>query len=143
LYFDGGVADGDSEADAAHHSEIGKIVSQVGDFGFLHAGLFQNFFVSGNFVRLLFINKVHSHFGGAFADRGAFASADDAGADSRGAREGQALAVVRVEGLQFEGGTVRLGKKIDVTHGDGAVHVHEENLDGASAFGDGGGNFEF
>src|SRR5579885_434241 len=43
-------------------------------------------------------------------------------------RRGEALAVVRIEGFDFQGATVRLREKSDAAVGQGAVHVHEQNL---------------
>ena len=57
-------------------------------------------------MRLLFVDELDAHLRGAAAQGGALASGDDAGAKAGGARQGQALAVVGVEGFDFERGAV-------------------------------------
>ena len=63
------------------------------------------------------------------------ATGDYAGTDACGMSESQALAVVGVEGFDFEGAAVGLGEQGDAAVGNGAVDVHQEDFDLFGAFG--------
>ena len=101
-HFGRGVVDGNGQADALHDGEIGEVIAKKGDFGFLGAGLAQDVFVSRDFVPLFLVNKLDVQLLAAAAQSGAAAAGNDAGAQSGGHGESEALAVVSVERLTLE-----------------------------------------
>ncbi len=68
----------------------------------MDAGLSQNVFVGGDFVALFLVDKSNVEFLAAAAKRGAAAAGDYAGVETGGDGQGQALAVMGVEVLDFE-----------------------------------------
>ena len=108
FYFGDGIAYGDGEANATQQRDIGKVVADECDGGIGYASFLNDFLVGRHFYRLFHVNKFHFHFMGTAQERGAFTTGDAAGAQASRVREGEALAIVRVEGFYFEGGAVVL-----------------------------------
>src|SRR5690242_19023266 len=122
-----GVAHGNSEPDAAHDHQVGQIVAEIGDFGFLGASLSQNIFVSRDFVPLFFVNEFHIQLFASAPQRRAAPSSNDARAQACGHGESESLAVMRVEGLHFQRVVVWRGRQRYATVGERAVYIHQQH----------------
>src|SRR6266850_2944642 len=133
FYFVGGVSDGHSQTDPLHNHQIGQVVAEEGDLGFVDAGFSQNVFVSGDLVALFFVDKGDVEFLAAAAKRGAAAAGNHAGVETGGDGQGQALAVMGVEILDFERAAVRLREQRDASVGERAIHVHQQDFNAACA----------
>ncbi len=124
-HFGRGVMDGDGQADALHHHQVGEIVAEEGDFGLLRAGFAEDVFVGGDLVTLLLVDELDVQLFAAAAKGGAAASGDDARAQAGRNSEREALAVVSVKRFALESRAVGLGQKCDAAVGQSAVHVHQ------------------
>ena len=101
--FRRGVVDGDGEADALHDHQVGEIIAEEGDFGFLRAGFAEDVFVGGDLVTLLFVDEFDVQLFAASAQSGAAASGNDAGAQAGGDGQCETLAVVSVKRFALKG----------------------------------------
>ena len=123
--FRGSVVDGDGEADAVHDHQVGEIIAEEGDFGFLRAGFAEDVFVRGDLVTLLFVDEFDVQLFAAPAQSGAAATSDDTSAQAGGNGQREALAVVSVKCFAFERRAVRLGQQRHAAISQSAVHVHQ------------------
>jgi len=138
FYFVGGVADGHGEADPLHNHQVRQVVSEKGNLGLVDAGSSQNVFVGGDFVALFLVHIRNVEFLATAAKRGAAAAGNHAGVETGGDGQGQALAVMGVEVLDFERAAVRLREQRNASVGERAIHVHQEDFDAACALLDDG-----
>ena len=106
--FGGGVVHGDGQSNALHDGQVWQVVTKESDLRFLGAGLAQDVFVGRDFVALLFVDKLDVQFFAAATESRAGAAGDDAGTQTGGDGEREALAVVSVKIFQFERGAVGL-----------------------------------
>ena len=138
FYFVGGVSDGYSEPHPPHHHQIRQVVAEKGDLGFVDAGFSQNVFVGGDLVPLFFVDKSDVEFLAAAAKRGAAAAGNHAGVQTGGDGEGQALAVMGVEVLDFERTAIGLREQRDASIRERAIHIHQHDFNAACALLDDG-----
>jgi len=125
FYLGDGVAHCDREASAAHQGNIGKIIADIGDCRIGQARFAKDFFIGRHLERLFHINKLHLHFVRPAEQRGTLAAGNAASSQARGLRQGEALAIVRVEGLDFEGAAVGLREQGDAAVRHRSVDIHE------------------
>src|SRR5260370_32929132 len=132
--FGRGVVNGDSQPDAAHDGEVGQVITEKGDFGFLGAGLAQDVFVGGDFVSLLLIDEFDVEFFAPAPEGRAAPSSDHAGAQTGSDGEREALAVVGVKRLDLKGVSVPWRRQRVAAVGERAVDVHQHDKNLLRAF---------
>ena len=120
------IAHGHGEAGAEHERNIRKVITDVCDSGVGDSGFSQDVFVGRHLHRLFHINELHLHFVSAAQECRTLAARDAAGAQAGGMRQGKALSVVGVKGLDFESGAVGLRQQSDTAVRHGSVYVHKE-----------------
>ena len=87
-----------------------------------------------HFRWLLHVDKFHLHLTGPPEEGRAFATGNAACTQASRVREGEALAIVCIKRLDFEGGAVVLREQSNAAGRQCPVHVHEEHFDLRSAF---------
>src|SRR6267154_3989076 len=132
--FGSGVMDGDGQSDAAHDGEVGQVITEKGDFGFLGTGFAQDVFVGGDFVSLLLIDEFDVEFFAPAPEGRTAPSSDHAGAQTGSDGEREALAVVGVKRLDLKGVVVRCGRQSYAAVGERAVDVHQHDKNRLRAF---------
>jgi len=137
--FRGSIGDADGEAGALGERDVGEIVTEVGDFVGGDSGFGEAFIVGLHLAGLAEVDEGDFEFFGALGDGGGTAAGDESGLNAHGVGEGEALAVLGVEDFHFSDrdGRVALSAggadEADAAVGEGAVYVHEEELDFAGA----------
>src|SRR5437870_2874879 len=127
FYFRGGVAHSHRKPNPPHDHEVRQIIAEKGHLGFLRTGLAQDIFVGRDFMTLLFVNKLDVQLFAPAPERRAAASGDDAGAQARSHGKRESLAVVRVEGLDFEGMAVLLRRQSYAAIRERPIHIHKQH----------------
>ena len=109
------IAHRHGEANAAHNGKIRKIIAYIGDNRIGYSCLANDFFVGGHLQCLFHINELHVHFVGAPKQCRALTSGYAASAKAGSVSESEALTIVRIKGLDFEGDFFGLGEQDDAT----------------------------
>jgi len=125
LYLRHGITHRNRESGTTQQREIRKVVPDKRDSGIGDASFSKNLLVRWHFYRLFHVDELHLHFVGAAQERGAFPPSNAARAEAGGLREGEPLAVVRVERLNFQGRAISLRKQGDTPIRHRTVNVHE------------------
>jgi len=142
------VGGGDGEAADAHDREVDDVVADVGHLLHGDAGFGGDLLGGGEFVGLALVDPLELEVAGADGDGLGLALGDDAYAKATEAGERDAEAVVGGEAFDFNAGADRVfggagggdGSDDDLSVGEDAIDVEDEDFDVAGAVFRGGGH---